>query len=172
MKSYHEKLMDAILRNVKEVPLLDEWFKGNTIVKFGLGVQSGLYVGNGMLRSDAGGTINLDPSKITGIYFENIIREEDAELAFKDIKEKNQDLQADVSKLRTELQVQSDRFAESFADMESELALAGEREVELMKRLEVPEAETHLSEGTEGFTDDTKEKAGIHDAPTHPDDVK
>jgi hypothetical protein len=153
--------MDAILRHVKEIPLLDEWFKGNTVVKFALGATSGMFVGSGLLRSDAGGTINLDPSKITGVYFENIIREEDAELAFKGIQEKNQDLQADVARLRKELQVQADGFAESFSDMESELALAGEREVELMKQLQPEQPTLEDSEGTEGFTDDTKKAAGI-----------
>jgi hypothetical protein len=194
MKSYHEKLMDAVIKNVKEVPLLDEWFKGNTVVKFNLGATSGMYVGSSLLRSDAGGTINLDPSKITGVYFETIIREEDAELAFKGIKEKNQDLQADVARLRGELSKMTDQFQKNFTEMESEMAMGAEREIGLKKELEATcerevllhkklqayetdpgqgssdtvkqPSEPVLSgpEGSEGFGNDTKKAAGISDA--------
>ena len=82
---------------------------------------------------------------------------------------RHQDLQAEVLKLRTELQDQADRFAESFGDLESEIARMQEAELLLKKKLSDPstgsedtgEASFDGPQSSEGFSDDTKEAAGI-----------
>ncbi len=194
MRNFHENLVNAVLKHVKSGEQLDQWLRGDSMVVFEIGAQRGVYVGNGMLRLETGGgLIDLDPGKVTGARFQLIIREEDAELAFKGMLDAKETAEANLAAVTRELRALQEDSANQIEKLNSELTAAGDREsafnAELDKLQEeqfgtevepdpgsgsedtVSEKNSELSngplaietagDGTTGFSDDTKAKAGI-----------
>ncbi len=228
MNNYHETLVNAVLKHTKEVILIDAWMQGRVMIKFAIGVHQGHYAGNKMLKLDTGGTIDFDPAKVTGVVFEDIIREEDAEAAFREIVGKNEELQGVVAKMKADraeiidtyerqvggletrlgeyveqekvfnakLDALQDEMKAAIETSESDLEKAGDGSLDWEKGMAAgtkalqAEAEEDPLDGSEdtvsptslpkldgqlggpGLMDDTKEKAGIHEPPIHPDDAE
>jgi hypothetical protein len=169
MKSFHENLLEAVMRRVKSSEQLDQWLCGESMVVFELSGLRGVYCGNSMLRLDGGGIVNLDPTKITGASFKLIIRSEDAELAFREIEGKVVDLTNQITALSGELQKSGEELDDALG-RESEFndkldALQAEMketlETVVTDQTEQPFDMKEEPAETEGFSDETKDKAGI-----------
>jgi len=151
MRNFHENVMKAVLKHTKEVALIDAWFQGIVVCKFAIGSKVGTYVGNQMMRLDTGGIIDFDPSRITGVLFERIIREDDAEMAFKELTEKNKMLEAQINALNDEAQANQMETKDLLETVVTSRNLEMERDV------------------SEGLEAETVKAAGLTPDSTNPD---
>jgi len=159
MRNFHENLMAMVLKHTKERTLIDAWFQGKVFCKFALGTRVGSYVGSQMMRLDTGGTIDFDPTKITGVIFENIIREEDAEIAFRSLTDENSDLRNQVAELTALV-----------GELNQGIDDAQKKSLELIDEVVTSEnLEMKRDFGAEGFSEETVEKVGLEPDSTNPD---